>query len=80
MESVGIAYLHFTGKVENFDSLDKDVSGQILDSCIRILGLSKHYDGNSSMKPAKKTPTWIKSYLKTVAVFIVWNLADSKNG
>ena len=75
MESVGLAYLHFTGKYENFESLSKDESGQILDSCIRILGLSKHYDGNSSMKPAKKTPTWIKSYLKTVASLHSLNLS-----
>lgn len=67
MESVGIAHLHFSGKYENFETLSREESGQILDACIRILGLSKHYDGNSSMKPAKKTPSWIKSYLKEVA-------------
>jgi DEAD/DEAH box helicase domain-containing protein len=67
MESVGIAHLHFSGKFENFNNLDEKVSAEILDSCIRILGLSKHYDGNSSMKPSKRTPTWIKSYLKAVA-------------
>ena len=67
MESVGIAHLHFSGKYENFDNLSQDESGQILDSCIRILGLSKHYDGNPLMKPAKKIPSWIKSYLKAIA-------------
>jgi DEAD/DEAH box helicase domain-containing protein len=68
MESVGLAHLHYSGKFEVFESLEKEESGQILDSCIRILGLSKHYDGNSSMKPAKRTPSWVKSYLKAVAI------------
>ena len=67
MESVGLAYLHFTGNFEAFSSLSQVESSQILDSCIRILGLSKHYDGNSSMKIAKTTPRAVKSYLKTVA-------------
>ena len=67
MESVGLAHLHFNGAFESFDSLSKEESGQILDSCIRILGLTKHYDGNSAMSLAKKTPSAIKSYLKAVA-------------
>ncbi len=67
MESVGIAHLHFSGKYENFDTLSREESGQILDSCIRILGLSKHYDGNPLMKQARRTPSWIKSYLKAIA-------------
>lgn len=67
MESVGIAHLHFSGKYENFDSLSSMESGQILDSCVRILGLSKHYDGNPLMKQARRTPSWIKSYLKAIA-------------
>ena len=75
MESVGLAHLHYSGKFENFDSLSKEVSGEILDSCIRILGLSKHYDGNPLMKPAKKTPNWIKSYLKAVANLYSLNLS-----
>jgi DEAD/DEAH box helicase domain-containing protein len=69
MESVGLAHLHFNGVFQEFDSLTKEESGQILDSCIRLLGLSKHYDGNLAMKLAKKTPTAIKSYLKSVANF-----------
>jgi DEAD/DEAH box helicase domain-containing protein len=67
MESVGLAHLHFNGVFKEFESLTKEESGQILDSCIRLLGLSKHYDGNLAMKLAKKTPTAIKSYLKSVA-------------
>ena len=69
MESVGLAHLHFNGKFEKLQALNEEVSRQILDSCVRILGLSKHYDGNSSMKPAKKTPNSIKSYLKTLSEF-----------
>ena len=69
MESVGIAYLHFNGDFDNFESLNKKESEQILDSCIRILGLSKHYDGNREIKIAKKVPNSINSYLKAVANF-----------
>ncbi len=68
MESVGLAHLHFSGKFAAFGSLSDAESIQILDSCIRILGLSKHYDGNSAANPAKKTPRWIRSYLTSVSI------------
>jgi DEAD/DEAH box helicase domain-containing protein len=67
MESVGLGYLHFSGPIEEFESLSAGECGEILDSCVRLLGLKKHYDGNRLMKPAKKTPTAVKSYLKAVA-------------
>jgi DEAD/DEAH box helicase domain-containing protein len=67
MESVGLAYLHFSGKFEPFQSLTIEQSSQVLDSAVRKLGLTKHFDGNPYIKITNKTPSALRKYLKAVA-------------
>jgi DEAD/DEAH box helicase domain-containing protein len=68
LESVGIAYLHFTGKTENSLNLESEVASEILDSCIRILGLTGYFEKrNGEKKTAQSTPSKIKEYLKHIS-------------
>ena len=76
MESVGLSSLHFAGNFEPFQLMTRAQSEEILDSCIRLLGLSRHYEGNHKLKIAINTPSAIKSYLKAVA--LLHNLDQSK--
>lgn len=69
LESVGIAYLHFTGKTENSLNLEPGLDSEILDSCIRILGLTGYFEKrNGQKKTAQNIPTKVKNYLKYVSV------------
>ena len=67
MESVGFAYLHYSGSFDPFSRLSMETSNQVLDSTIRMLGLTKHYIGNNELKIAQKTPSGVRTYLKAVA-------------
>ncbi len=68
LESVGIAYLHFTGEIVNSVNLETDLAHEILDSCIRILGLTGYFEKrNGEKKTAQSVPTKIKDYLKHVS-------------
>ena len=69
LESVGIAYLHFIGERSNTLNLEKEVADEILDSCIRILGLTGYFEKrNGEKKTSQNIPTKVKTYLQHVAV------------
>lgn len=68
LESVGIAYLHFIGDSTNAPNIEQSLANEILDSCIRILGLTGYFEKRNGQKESSQTvPTKIKDYLKHVS-------------
>ncbi len=69
LESVGIAYLHFSGDLSNPLGISAETTSEILDSVVRLLGLSGYYV--SAKRGANNTsqtiPTKVKHYLEAVA-------------
>lgn len=67
LESIGVAHLHFTGSTDNDLGFDSELATEILDTSIRVLGLSKYYTGNHDLNDAARTPARLASYLKSVS-------------
>lgn len=64
-ESTGVAYV--TKKITEPSPLDGALSQQILDSCVRILGIDRRVDGASSNKSSTSVPRAIKAFVSAVS-------------
>jgi DEAD/DEAH box helicase domain-containing protein len=69
LESVAGGFISFTGSVAPFRGASQELTQEILDSSLRILGLAGHFEGARWEKNAAKMPAKLKNYLKNVLVF-----------
>lgn len=66
LESVGGGFISFTGSADPFSGASLELTQEILDSSLRILGLAGHFEGSRAEKNAAKMPTKLKNYLNAV--------------
>ena len=67
LESTGLAWVRSTTLRLNGCPLPDDVAEQVAASCLRILGLSKRYDGDEYAEPQARIPLPVRKYLQRVA-------------
>jgi DEAD/DEAH box helicase domain-containing protein len=69
LESVGIAYLNFTGSTSNPLGLPENTAREVLNSVMRILGLTGYYvsQKRGANNTSQTVPTKVKHYLQIVA-------------
>jgi len=69
LESVGIAYLHYNGNLQNTLGIEPQVATEIIDSVMRILGLTGYYvsQKRGANKTSQTIPTKVKHFLQAVA-------------
>jgi DEAD/DEAH box helicase domain-containing protein len=65
-ESVGIGYLSVTQDINVFKNLNEDLCRQVIDSSIRILGLSDKYASSTSDDRSIKIPRSVDNYLEAI--------------
>lgn len=64
-ESTGVAYV--TKRITEPCPFDGELAQQILDSCVRILGIDRRIDGASTYKISTSIPRAIHAYVKSVS-------------
>jgi DEAD/DEAH box helicase domain-containing protein len=69
LESVGIATMTVTAQFSDNSVLSQAIQQQIIDACIRQLGLTNHFVSENSMtgNPTSKIPSKLLKYLEMVA-------------
>ena len=68
VESTRLAWFPVPVPVGHQGPLGADLGAEVLSSCVRILGLSRNYEGYWALGPDRsKSPTAIRQYLKKVA-------------
>jgi DEAD/DEAH box helicase domain-containing protein len=66
-ESVGVGFLSIQGDLKPLGDLDPSILKQIINSSLRILGLSGKYPGSRKNQGNVKLPTSLKAYLIKVS-------------
>jgi DEAD/DEAH box helicase domain-containing protein len=69
LESVGIAYLNFSGSLVNSLGIEDKLASEILNSVMRMLGLTGYYVSpkRGANNTSQTIPTKVKHYLQVVA-------------
>ncbi len=67
LESIGLGYLEPGQASLSSWPLDETISREVLRSVVRILGLSRRYEGSYFRYPAEHPPRNVSDYLKAVA-------------